>query len=85
MGSSAGSESSTFCCPNVGRAPLSQAHQKKGEKNNRFVGFSSVQMLPEVPYNQSGAVTASVSLLSLYLSRNTTLEAIRACSRLFVR
>lgn len=42
-------------------------------------------MLPEVPHNQSRAVTVSMSLLSPYPSRNTTLEAIRACSSLFVR
>ena len=52
-----------FLLPGCGEGS-SEPGSPNRRKNNRLVAFSSVQTLPGVPYNQSGAVTASVSRLS---------------------
>ena len=52
-----------FLLPGCGEGS-SEPGSPNRRKNNRLAAFSSVQMLPEAPYNQSKAVTASVSRLS---------------------
>ena len=52
-----------FLLPGCGEGSSEPGSQNR-RKNNRLAAFSSVQMLPEVPYNQSKAVTASMSRLS---------------------